>query len=231
LDVGSGTGYGTIELLTSNVNSVGVDIWKEGIGHSHQKYGDKAFFLMASALALPFRENCFSLVVSFQVIEHINPEEVVTYLEEIRHVLRDTGKFVVSTPNRRIRLLPLQRIWNPDHTREYDAKELKGLLERVFEKVDVLGLFATKTTYMVEYYRVKQNPLSVCIPTALSSRIRRILPSAVIERIVSLFRKFRRVERKPTDHGIVNNRMSIKDFKALRRNLGSCIDLYGVCEK
>jgi SAM-dependent methyltransferase len=230
LDVGSGTGYGTSELSTNTTRSVGIDIWKEGVAHSHQKYSEKGLFLIASALALPFRDNCFNLVVSFQVIEHIDPEKTSVYLKEIKQVLNHGGKFIVSTPNRKIRLLPLQKVWNPDHTREFDARSLKGILEMVFSEVEIFGLFATKATYMVEYYRVKQDPLAVCIPTSLSSRIRRILPSSIMEKFMSIIRKFKRVDARPTESVVSTNSLSIKDFKVLSHRLDSCIDLYGLCK-
>ena len=33
----------------------------------------------------------------------------------------------------------------------------------VFKRSEVFGLFATEKAYLIEYYRVKQNPLSVYI--------------------------------------------------------------------
>ena len=137
LDVGCGTGYGIHELLTKASDTIGIDIWKEGIYYCHQEYGKKNVFLMASGLNLPFRDNSFDLAVSFQVIEHIDPDIVINYLIEIKRSLKNNGIFIVSTPNRRLRLLPFQKPWNPDHKKEYDAKNLGQVLKKSFENVEI----------------------------------------------------------------------------------------------
>ena len=151
LDVGCGIGYGANELSTKASAVVAIDFWKEGIYYCHQNYGKNLSPVIASAIKLPFKDNSFDLVVSFQVIEHITPKQVVTYLNEIKRVLRPGGTFIVTTPNKLLRLLPFQKPWNPDHKKEYNAKELENILRRVFKKVEILGLFASKDAYLVEY--------------------------------------------------------------------------------
>ena len=107
LDVGCGSGYGVNELSSVAQTVIGIDILRDRIVYCHSRYGDRASFIQASALNLPFRENQFDLVTSFQVIEHIDPKMVNLYLEEVKHVLKNAGVFIVSTPNRKLRLLPL----------------------------------------------------------------------------------------------------------------------------
>jgi SAM-dependent methyltransferase len=52
--------------------------------------------VVGSALALPFRDNAFSVVCAFDVIEHCEPEAAA--LREIHRVLRPEGTFLVSVP-------------------------------------------------------------------------------------------------------------------------------------
>jgi len=231
LDLGCGTGYGIHELSTKAMNTIGVDIWKEGIYYCHQKYGEKTSFLMASGLNLPVKDDCIDLIVSFQVIEHIDPEMIIEYLKEIKRVLKDSGIFMVSTPNRRLRLLPFQKPWNPDHKKEYDAKDLERALKRVFKNVEVLGLFTTKDVYLIEYNRVKQNPLFVYVLNPMASIVKHILPVSFIILLKRVMAKRRKVNERPRGCGTMNFKFSAEDFQTSRENLEACIDLYGICAK
>jgi ubiquinone/menaquinone biosynthesis C-methylase UbiE len=230
LDMGCGTGYGTNELSTKASLVVGSDIWKEGIRYCHQNYGRKASFSVASGTKLPFKGNSFDLVVSFQVIEHIDPKMMDCYLKEITRVLKNDGRFIVSTPNKRLRLLPFQKPWNADHKKEYDAKELRNVLKTAFEKVEILGLFATKDAYVVEYYRVKQNPFFVYSINPIASAVKHILSPLLINalKIIMVERRKNNEKTKITNMGY---NFSLRDFRTSRRNLESCIDLYGICVK
>lgn len=53
--------------------------------------------LVADALFLPFKENIFEIVLSFEVLEHLyNPSKG---LMEMRRVLKEEGQLVISVPN------------------------------------------------------------------------------------------------------------------------------------
>lgn len=227
LDIGCGTGYGIHELSAEASDAIGIDIWKEGIYYCHQEYGKKSSFLIASGLNLPFRDNTFDLAVSFQVMEHIDPDIVINYLEEMKRSLKNNGRFIVSTPNRRLRLLPFQKPWNPDHKKEYDGQELQNILKRVFEKVDVSGLFARKDAYLVENNRVKQSPFLV-YPFLI---VKHILPSYFIGTLKRFVTKRREIKQKTKRFKNMTHNLSLKDFQTSRQNLEVCIDLYGVCIK
>jgi ubiquinone/menaquinone biosynthesis C-methylase UbiE len=151
LDIGCGAGYGVNELSVVAQTIIGIDIWKEGIYYAHRKYVGNGNYLIASALNLPFRDSCFDLVTSFQVVEHIEGKDVNRLLREVSRVLKDDGVFIVTTPNRRLRSLPFQKPWNPEHKKEYDHKEFEIILKKFFSNVQIFGLFATKDVYEVEY--------------------------------------------------------------------------------
>jgi ubiquinone/menaquinone biosynthesis C-methylase UbiE len=231
LDVGCGTGYGASELsavVSARAIVIGIDIWREGIIYCHSRYGDRASFIQASALNLPFRENIFDLVTSFQVIEHIDAKMVNLYLEEVKRVLKNGGTFIVVTPNRKLRLLPFQKPWNPEHKKEYDAKEFDRILKMVFKNSKVFGLFATEKAYLIEYYRVKQNPLFVYVLNPLLRIIKRFIPNFFLQTMKRLW-----LEKLIKARTLVINQyeISIEDFELSRENLDSCLDLYGICRK
>jgi len=228
LDVGCGVGYGADELSNKAYLVIGIDIWKEGIRYAHNKYS-RSHFLVASALNLPFRDSCFDVVTSFQVIEHIEEKNMIQYLKEIKRVLRYGGIFIVSTPNRKLRLLPFQKPWNPEHNKEYDAKEFDGLLKMVFKSSEVFGLFATEKAYLIEYHRVKQNPLSVYVFNPIFRIMKRFIPNFFLQTIKKIIAS----ETSKSKMNFSNNmkQISIKDFKLSNKNLDSCLDLYEVCRK
>ena len=55
-------------------------------------------FREATVPPLPFENETFDCVVSFQVIEHIADDK--EFVREVHRVLRKGGRFIVTTPNR-----------------------------------------------------------------------------------------------------------------------------------
>lgn len=149
LEIGCGEGRG-IELLTSKVNSYSaVDKIDEVVVQLSEKYKE-ATIIQATIPPLPFEDNSFNSIVSFQVIEHIKDD--ATYLKEIHRILKPGGRALISTPNIK---MTLSR--NPWHMREYTAKELTELCENTFSKVEMKGI--TGNDKVMEYY--EQNKVSV----------------------------------------------------------------------
>jgi ubiquinone/menaquinone biosynthesis C-methylase UbiE len=230
LDVGCGSGYGVNELSAVAQTVIGIDILRDRIVYCHSRYGDRASFIQASALNLPFRENQFDLVTSFQVIEHIDPRMVNLYLEEVKYVLKNAGVFIVSTPNRKLRLLPLQKPWNPDHKKEYDSQELRRVLERAFPDVRIVGLSASRVAYLVEYNRVKQNPFHVYLIHPAVSLMSRILLN--FTSLKKLYMRFglKNILHKTRHSEIGSCNITLKDFNISSDDLDTCLDLYGICK-
>jgi SAM-dependent methyltransferase len=139
LDLGCGTGYGSHYLSEKGPLSVfGTDIDAEAAQYAALRYNaPNLAFAQCDAVRLPFRSQVMDLVVSFEVIEHLQP--VKTYLTEISRVLTDGGWLVGSTPNRLIYSLGADQSHNPYHYREYDPTELYFLLKEIFESVVILG--------------------------------------------------------------------------------------------
>jgi SAM-dependent methyltransferase len=99
LDASCGVGYG-IEILSQAgaVAVTGVDISAEAIGEANARFGEYAAGLAEADLRdLPFEDDSFDVVVSFETIEHV--EEPEKALAEIDRVLRPEGILVISSPN------------------------------------------------------------------------------------------------------------------------------------
>ncbi len=147
LDYGCGEGYGS-EILSKFADEVnGADISKEAIDEAKKNRQSNLKFTLLKDNYLPFEDNSFDFVTSFQVIEHV--ENVDLYLSEIRRVLKNGGKYFLTTPNARTRLFEFQKPWNLHHYREYSECQLKNQLEKYF-KVEYMKGISLKAKYLKE---------------------------------------------------------------------------------
>jgi SAM-dependent methyltransferase len=128
LDLGCGTGYGTVRLLGAGATVIGID----RIAPDPVNRGG-ALFARADLRGLPLREHSFELVTSFQVIEHLT--DPGPYLDAIAGLLTPDGLAILTTPN-----VLLSDGVNPYHVHEYRGQELAECLGRHFDEVELLGV-------------------------------------------------------------------------------------------
>ncbi|MFX1521774.1 MAG: class I SAM-dependent methyltransferase [Promethearchaeota archaeon] len=174
LEIGCGVGYGTQFISDTSTLTVGLDVSKEAFREI--KNHNNIYWVLGNGILLPFRNESFDVVISLQMIEHIEKKNLVANLNEIKRVLRNKGCFVLTTPNRALRLLPFQKPWNPFHKHEYNAKELKKILQKIFSHSYVKGIGATKDLREIEKKRVKQSVFSAYIKQPLGRIRLSILP-------------------------------------------------------
>src|SRR5690349_5405864 len=157
LDFGCGTGYGTARLADQCAQITGIDISADAIAHARRKYrhNNLTFTTIApiEERPLPFPNDRFDVVLSFQVIEHVR--DVPAYLSEINRVLRPGGLLVVATPDRSSRLLPLQKPWNMWHIREYSDAALCHLIGMRFSNVAIKKMGGRPDVIAIETKRTK----------------------------------------------------------------------------
>ena len=140
LEIGTGMGYGVEIIAPKATRYISID--KELPAQINQLENVEYYDMEVPPIGF---ENCsFDAVVSFQVIEHI--EEDIACVREVARVLRPGGRFIVSTPN-----APMSLTRNPWHVREYNADELRNLLECHFSKVEAYGVIGNEK--IMEYYR------------------------------------------------------------------------------
>ena len=140
LDVACGTGYGAAYMLEKGAGRVvGVDKSAEAVNYGWERFGKdgKAYFVCADGLRLPFADNSFDIVVSFETIEHIR--QYGKFLAECRRVLKSNGSLICSTPNRRIFSPNLAKPINTFHIKEFWPEEFHRLLSRYFAGITFYG--------------------------------------------------------------------------------------------
>lgn len=127
LEVGCSFGHGT-KILASVASAVdAVDIYEPAVAYARQcNLNDNVQFHLVDACDLPFRAGEFDVVVTFEVIEHV--EEPQKFLLEILRVLKPGGRLILSTPNGLHSRQPNGLPGAPTHLREYLPQELEGEL-------------------------------------------------------------------------------------------------------
>lgn len=99
LDVACGQGYGSALLKRWGANQViGVDVSEEALLIANQKFATNGVsFINHAAEKLPFEDEEFDVVVSYETIEHVDyPEK---FLQEIKRVSKKNATIIVSCPN------------------------------------------------------------------------------------------------------------------------------------
>ena len=145
LDVGCGDGYGTAFLAKSAKSIIGVDYKNEVILSAQRKYKENNLeYVCMNSTNLGFKEGRFDAVCSFQVIEHIPEDGLLTYLSELKRVLKKDGELYLSTLNLdKMIKNPGTYEKSPAHCKEFKLDELRDLLAKVFNDFDIYGLHST----------------------------------------------------------------------------------------
>jgi 2-polyprenyl-3-methyl-5-hydroxy-6-metoxy-1,4-benzoquinol methylase len=137
LDLWCGYGFGT-KLMASQCpdkHFTAIDIDEEVIlyAKNHNQLPNITYTVM-SATDLTFENAYFDTITSIENIEHIPNDQ--NYISEAFRVLKNNGKFIITTPNdnrlwhRIKRLLWLKIVYNMFHIREYNLDQLNHILQR-----------------------------------------------------------------------------------------------------
>lgn len=217
LEIGTGMGYG-VEIVSPKATryiSIDKQLPQNILQLENVEYYDM------EVPPIDF-ENCsFDSVVSFQVIEHI--EEDMEFVREVARVLRPGGKFVVSTPN-----APMSLTRNPWHVREYNADELRNLLECNFSKVEAYGVIGNEK--IMEYYA--KNRASVRKITRFDILdLQHRLPRRLLQIPYDLLNRLNRRSLRKKNTTLTDS-ITMADYSIVPYEEGmQCFDLFFVAEK
>jgi SAM-dependent methyltransferase len=173
LDLGSGSGHGAAQLGAAGARVVGVD----RVAPDASSRNASALFVRADLRGLPFPDASFDLIVSFQVIEHL--EDPAEYLEAIARLSKRDGLAILTTPN----LLMSDRV-NPYHVHEYRADELAVRLREYFEEVEMHGVGMSDP---IRAHLAKRSRRIRRIVRLDPLRLRERLPAALVQHLFALF--------------------------------------------
>lgn len=185
LDVACGTGFGLSILAEAGADAgVGVDLATEAVRASKLAAPAGFNILQADAGKLPCRDGRFSVVTSFETIEHLTAPDAC--LREIRRVLKDSGRFFVSTPNALISR-PIDGVpRNPFHVREYEPNEFRDLLAAHFTDVEILGQSVKPSFGSVPLWSPPSSSIAESLRKGVWTGLDRTVPFVVKDRLSRL---------------------------------------------
>lgn len=138
LDAACGEGYGSALLAAQAAQVDGVDLSAEAVAHARRRYAglNGLAFHEADVTRLPFEDDAFDRVVSFETLEHLEAQDAM--LAEFRRVLKPGGLLLISSPDKAV-YTDKEGNDNEFHVRELYRDELEALLARHFPAVRLLG--------------------------------------------------------------------------------------------
>ena len=137
LDIACGTGYGIGFLKKKAKFVTGVDVDFESAQQARNECSENAGILLGNGLELPFADESFDVITSFETLEHMHERKL--FLSELKRVLTAGGRLVLSTPNAYYTKPVNGKPTNPFHIFEYKPEELRSELESYFEIEKFLG--------------------------------------------------------------------------------------------
>ena len=216
LEIGTGSGYG-IEVIAPHTDQF-VTIDKHTPAPELLAWPNVAF-QQATVPPLPFEEESFDYVISFQVIEHI--ERDAEFVREIHRVLRKGGRFIVTTPH-----APMSLTRNPWHVREYTIEELRSLLMGAFQKVEMLGVFGNEQV-MAYYEKNRQSVERITRFDILDLQHR--LPRRLLQLPYDLLNRLNRRKLLKQNTELTTS-IRMEDYRIAPAD-SACFDLFFVAEK
>lgn len=240
LDIGCFIGYGDTRIFSQAKEIIAIDNDDKALEFARRsRLIPNVKFEKVDARGLPFSNETFDIVIAFQLIEHIPPNEVSSFLCEVRRVLKEKGLLFILTPNRKFRLLPFQRPFNPEHYQEFTAKKLLKDLKTNFENVEIKGTQAKDWIAEIERNRIRKSPFLVYVRDPFYRFLNIILPIKIKIWLKSsklkITKSYRFKNKRIADnHEIFNNlfkRFSMEDFYLENQVTDKSMDLFAICKK
>ena len=236
LDIGCFIGYGEKHLALAK-EVIAIDTDDNSLEFARRNnFNSNIRFLKVDARELPFSEEVFDIIVAFQLIEHIPPKEVPSFLYKVKKILKKDGLLFIATPNRKFRLRPFQPPFNLEHYQEFTAKKLFKVLKTIFQDVSVMGIRAENWIEEIEKARVRSSIFSAYIFIPVG----RILHKYSLLRMKNILKKIKRLifsrqERQwgPNQFENLLKDFSMSDFYLEKRQdlLNGSLELFAICKK
>lgn len=220
IELGSGSGYGAGVLMHEGITKyLALDKFPTHFPEHIRALSQLEFRQINLPLLQGIADNSFDYAVSFQVIEHI--EDDLTFLKEIYRVLKPSGKLILTTPN-----LNMSLTRNPWHIREYKPQEMVDILSKVFDIVDVSGVYGNEK--VMKYY--EQNKASVQRITRWDFlNLQYNLPRQLLQIPYDMLNRLNRKRLHASNNDLTKD-IKASDFYIAPLN-NDCLDYFAVVEK
>lgn len=134
LDLGCSDGFGTYYVSEFAQSTLGIDFDEEAINYAKSSYNLDGGILYKLENFLNKKYGDFDGIVSFDVLEHIYPENEDSYMKTVLMNLKDTGTFVVGTPSLETQQYSKENVTGA-HVNVYKGEDFYKMLKRYFHNV------------------------------------------------------------------------------------------------
>lgn len=218
LELGCGEGRGIEEIAPLADQYTGIDKIETVINRLKGHFPSYRFE-SGSFPPVPFPDQSFDTVVTFQVIEHVKKDR--DFLSEIYRILTPGGVALVTTPNIKMTLTR-----NPWHIREYTSEELKAMCEEVFDEVEMMGIAGNEK--VMDYYEKNRKSVEkITRFDVLNLQYR--LPAPLLRLPYDILNRMNRNTLKKKDDTLVTN-ISHSDY-VLSKEDPKNLDLFVILRK
>lgn len=126
LDVGCGFGWSIIKVLKKGAKHVsGIDVDLDVLDIARKVKNKKASFKQGSAIDIPYKNQSFDIVVSWEVLEHVPVGTEFKMFSEVSRVLKKGGVFLLSTQHNHFFSTLLDPAWWLIGHRHYSTQAVK----------------------------------------------------------------------------------------------------------
>lgn len=162
LDVGSGRGLWAAKLVGLGYRVLGIDYIEEVVKKANDRirdegYQDRARFLVADVLDIPFVDAGFDLVTDVGTLQHLTHDLWDDYVREVARVLKPGGYMLkVSLSRKTTRFLG----WNPGASSDGEFTKF-GVHYHFFTEAEVDHLFSDDfdiIEHQYETYNTQSDP-------------------------------------------------------------------------
>jgi ubiquinone/menaquinone biosynthesis C-methylase UbiE len=221
LDVGCGLAYGTALMAESAASIVGVDYDQSVVDDNSTRYSHikNLSFQRVTVPPLPFADESFEVVTTFQFIEHIHPRR--EFMKECIRVLKPGGKLYVTTPNTKRSLAR-----NPFHIHEYTFEEMKNEVSTLTKNFELEGLNGNQKVR--QYYEENGKFVRSILKWDIFG-LHKILPASVVSAPYNLITSLMRNKLK--DKVKTTTDITTNDFFLQKDDLDDTWDIYLIVSK
>ena len=215
-DIGCGNAYGTALMAADAASIVGVDYDQQTLDENRARYKNLAnlSFERATVPPIPFPDNSFDVVTTFQFIEHIHQRR--EFMIECLRILKPGGTVIITTPNIKRSLAR-----NPYHIHEYTFAEMQTEAGSVTPQFDLQGLNGNEAVR--NYYEENGKFVRMILRWDILG-LHKILPAKLVavpyNWITSLMRNKLQEKVKQT------TQITTKDWFLQKDNLDECWDIF-----